>query len=488
MAARRGRNPAGRYKISQGTDGKWHCFPRVGTLPSGKPKRVHIQRDTAEEVKEALEELAARQKAAGGAAPKKIVTVGHWLEHYLEHIVRPSRPQTTWLGYRSLFRVWAIPILGERRLAGTKNLLQPEHLDDLYNAMRKRGGRSGKGMKPTSIVKMHNVLSRAFDVAVRRGHAVRNVCDLVDKPDARKSRPDPYSLKEGQALLAAAAEDRLCARWELGLLLGPRQGEALGLRWSHMDLTAEKPRIDLQKQTQRGTWQHGCADPAACAAQRCKTKPCGPSWSHGCDAPDWCRSNPRFCPQRRRGPCRRHTRACPAPCSAGCVRHAAQCPDRVGGGLQEVDLKSEGSVASLYPPARIVESLIQRRAAQQAEFQALELRWTPEVHCFTTEDGKQVDPRRDYDAWHELGRRAGVPRKRLHAARHTAATLLRATGADIATVQEVLRHADPRTSRIYTAPAAEIQAQALAQLAEVMFGQQAAALLSQFSLTQKARE
>jgi integrase len=484
MAARRGRNPTGRYKISLGTDGKWHAWPRVGTLPNGRPKRAHIQRDTAEEVSDAMTELAERVKAAGGATPKRIETVGDWLDHYLEHIVRPAKPQTTWRGYRSLINTWAKPHIGARRLGGTRNLLEPEHLDGLYNAMRKSGGRSGKGMKATSIVKMHNILSKALDVAVRRGRATRNVCDLIEKPTARKARPDGYSLKDGQALLAAAASDRLEARWYLGLLLGPRQGEALGLRWPHLDLNAvdeegePEPRINLQTQTQRGTWQHGCADPASCAAQRCRTKPCGPSWEHGCTDRRACKANPRFCPDRTQIHCRRHARACPPPCRPGCVKHAMHCPARYDGGLVEVDLKSEGSERPLFPSPQLVDAIERWRQVQMRETQDRGMRWNDQGYVFTTPSGKQLDPRRDHEEWKGLARRAGVPVKRLHAARHTAATLLIATGTDISVVQDTMGHGDVRTTRGYVVPAEALQRQAQARLAAALFSGELTAVLA----------
>ncbi|MET7398476.1 tyrosine-type recombinase/integrase, partial [Dactylosporangium sp. NPDC005572] len=484
MAARRGRNPAGRYKISLGKNGKWQAYPRVGTLPNGRPKRVHIERDTAEQVAEAMHELFERVKAAGGTAPKKIETVSEWLDHYLEHIVRPVKPQSTWKAYRSLVETWAKPHIGARRLAGTRNQLEPEHLDGMYNAMRKGGGRKGKGMAESSLVKMHAILSKAFDVAVRRGRALRNVCDLIEAPTARKRKPDGYSVKDAQALLTAAASDRLEARWYLGILLGPRQGEALGIRWPHLDLTAvdehgePRPRINLQKQTQRGTWQHGCQDPRACAARKCRTRPCGPSWAHGCPDPGECKRNPRWCPERLQTSCRRHRRACPPPCRLGCTRHAMHCPERVDGGLLEVDLKSEGSVRTLFPPPQVVDALERWRQTQMREAQARGMRWDDQGHVFTTKDGKQLDPRRDYDEWRALARRAGVPMKRLHAARHTAATLLVATGTDISVVQDNMGHADIRTARGYVGPAEDLQREATARLANALFAGELGAMLA----------
>jgi integrase len=51
-------------------------------------------------------------------------------------------------------------------------------------------------------------------------------------------------------------------RWSIGLALGTRQGEALGLHWTYVDL--DKDLVKIWWKPQRTTWRHGCADPHAC--------------------------------------------------------------------------------------------------------------------------------------------------------------------------------------------------------------------------------
>ncbi|QTR06193.1 site-specific integrase, partial [Saccharothrix algeriensis] len=42
-------------------------------------------------------------------------------------------------------------------------------------------------------------------------------------------------MKEAQQFLTTAKEHRLYALWAVGLVLGLRRGEALGLRWEDVD-------------------------------------------------------------------------------------------------------------------------------------------------------------------------------------------------------------------------------------------------------------
>ncbi len=53
-----------------------------------------------------------------------------------------------------------------------------------------------------------------------------------------KSQISPYSVEEARAFLAAAERDRLNARWVVGISLGMRQGEVLGLQWEDVDFDA----------------------------------------------------------------------------------------------------------------------------------------------------------------------------------------------------------------------------------------------------------
>ncbi len=50
--------------------------------------------------------------------------------------------------------------------------------------------------------------------------------------------------------------------------------------------------------------------------------------------------------------------------------------------------------------------------------------WRESGYVFTTPTGEPLNPRTDYTEWKRLVERASVPERRLHDARHTAATVL----------------------------------------------------------------
>jgi integrase len=75
-------------------------------------------------------------------------------------------------------------------------------------------------------------------------------------------------------------------------------------------------------------------------------------------------------------------------------------------------------------PDELVALLKHHKAEQECErLKAAEL-WQQTGYVFTTPTGGPLNPRTDYTEWKRLLERAGVPERRLHDARHTAATVL----------------------------------------------------------------
>ncbi|MEU4367517.1 tyrosine-type recombinase/integrase [Micromonospora chersina] len=489
------RQPNRRPSIYLGADGLYHCWVTLGTKPNGKPDRKHRKGRTAIEVAAKVDELLDRAKRGHGVA-QKIETVEQWLDHWLEHVVKPRRAYGTYTAYRALISNYVVPHIGGWRLDGTRRRLEPEHLEAMYTAMAatkivrgSRGAERAPTLSQGTIHKTHRMLRKAFQDAVRRGKASRNVADLIDPPRYRPKKVASLTLTETEAVIREAMQDDMAARWLLGLLLGPRQGETLGIRWPrvHLDPPAgEEPYVELETQLQRRAWQHGCDDPVACTEGKHRVEACRPPWVHGCQDPAACRPRAHQCPKRRPGAgCSRHTRACPPLCKPGCVGHARRCPQRVGGGLVEVDLKTEKSVREVALPAVLVELLRQRRERQQQEFRRLGIKWTPGQLVFTTPWGKPLDAGQDHKAWEDLLGRAGVEDAKLHAARHTAGTMLVAAGADISVVQEVLGHTQISTSRIYVDVAKKTQREAVDRAVSALMDGNLAALLQPKDATQR---
>jgi len=430
-----GRTPNLRSSIFLGSDGRWHGYVTMGVKDDGSPDRRHRTADTEARVTAKVQQLERQRDA--GRAPKagRAPTVEQWITHYLDEVAVLKLAPRTYDGYWSLARNWIIPKIGKHRL----DRLQPEHLDRLYAAM------AAAGKAESHILKVHRVLSRALKIAHRRGKIGRNVATLVDAPSAADTEVTPLTQDEARRVLAAAAKrPRNGARWSVGLALGLRQGEALGLRWQYLDLDALSMRVWWQ--LQRVKWSHGCTTPNACGT-RWHRPPC-----------------PHDCTRHRHRPdctttCTKRTHSCPTrTCDPRtCVAHADKCPLRRRGGLIFRERKGTKKLTLPVPP-QLAPILRAHRTAQLAERLRAGETWQDHDLVFCQPNGRPIDPRDDSDDWHALLDEAGVRRARVHDGRHTAGTLLIEQGVHVRVVQEILGHSDIRLTQRYThvaSPAAQ---------------------------------
>jgi integrase len=166
-----------------------------------------------------------RETHEAGLPSSGVPTVAQWLDHWLTHIApKRVRPRTL-ESYSDLVRLHITPALGKHRL----DKLRPEHIETAWVSVERA---------PATVLRCHRVLARALVVASHRGLIAVPPTSRMDAPTAPTKEQTPLSRQEARAVLAAAAEDRLAARWTVALSIGLRQGEALGLRWTDIDLTA----------------------------------------------------------------------------------------------------------------------------------------------------------------------------------------------------------------------------------------------------------
>jgi integrase len=225
----------------------------------------------------------------------------------------------------------------------------------------------------TTAGTLHRTLRAAFSTAVRRGLMPTNPSRYATVPRLRPIEVQPLSICDVHRVLDAAQRGRNPVRWSVALALGLRQGEALALTWSDVDLAAGT--LTVRRQLQRHPWEHGCGE---------------------------------------RPPA--HT--------------PARCPRRHSGGLRFDDTKSGAGRRQLALPPQMLPQLLDHRRAQTQERRRAGAGWQNLDLVFARPDGSPIDPRADHQTWKELLARAGVRNARLHDARHTAATLLLAQGVD----------------------------------------------------------
>jgi integrase len=424
--------------------GYYEAFVTIGTKPSGKPDRRHIQRKTLRAVRQAVRGLERKRDSGAVDKPGRMPTIEQMLTRHVQEILpQRGRAPRTIDDYWSKCRNDIFPALGGQRI----NHLRPEQVEDFYAAMLAEGHAAGH------VRKVHAILSSALEEQAKRGHIVRNPCRLVEPPSL--AQPAQVALTRGQAraVLAVVAERRNATRWKIGLACGLRQGEALGLRWEFVDLGTGRMRVWYQ--LQRLTWRHGCTDIVACTQNRHR-RPC-----------------PLRCPKAARTSGRRHLCIAaddPRVCPPDCAGHAARCPERRGGGLVFREVKERRRKTVQLPP-ELVTALKEHRDAQYLEKLDAGSEWQEHGLVFAQVDGRPVDPRGDWEEWSDILKAAGVPHHGVHAMRHSAATIALGEGIALAVVQEMLGHSDIRITRGYTHVGHPLAEDAAERMGRALFGE-----------------
>src|SRR5262249_32781757 len=98
--------------------------------------------------------------------------------------------------------------------------------------------KTGRPLSPSTIGQAHRIFSTGIKAAVARGKLPRNPVSNVTPPKADLPLLEPPSPDETRQIIARCATWPNGARWILAITTGLRQGEALGLRWGDVKLSA----------------------------------------------------------------------------------------------------------------------------------------------------------------------------------------------------------------------------------------------------------
>ena len=404
--AKRARRMAGEGALYERADGMWVASLDLGTTPDGRRRRWTAKSRTQQGALEKLRK-ARHDKAAYGDIPTSSPTLAEWLAQWLRDIVLPNAKPRTYTEYESAVRLHITPVIGKVRLQS----LTPAHI------RRAMHGPLAAGQTATAA-KIHRTLSTALTAAEREGLIPRNVARLTALPRTSKAAAAALSTDQARALLAATHGTPMGARWLAALVLGGRQGEILGLEWDRLDL--DNGVADVAWQLQRLPYLHGCKG---------------------------------------------------APESPSCGKRPGSCPDRqlnVPTGFEARRL--EGSLCLTRPKTDKSRRLIPLPPPLVVALRGLEQEGSRHGLVWCREDGRPIDPRDDSAAWDAALRAAGLPDVKLHAARHTTATLLMEMGIDTKVIEELLGHTSVVTTRGYQQVSQAMARKALDGLGESLAG------------------
>jgi integrase len=208
----------------------------VGAVTISRPgqprRRRSVVRATRKEVQTALRDLQ-RDLETGIVPAGRHVTVRAFLEAWLIG-AEPKLRARTHVRYGELLRQHVIPEIGGLQLAK----LAPTDVRTLLATLSKKPTRTGRPLSAQTVVHARAVLRRALSDAVGDGLIVRNPAagKTVNPPTPKRHAIEATTPTQARAIVEAVRDDPLGPLYRLLLWTGLRLGEALGLRWSDVDL------------------------------------------------------------------------------------------------------------------------------------------------------------------------------------------------------------------------------------------------------------
>lgn len=215
---------------------KWSIVYDEGRDENGR--RIQRWRGGFATKKEAEDELAKVLESinTGSYVEPSKLKAGDYLLEWVASLgdVRPS----TRASYEQNLTKHVKPGIGHLPLQRLTAL----HLDGLYRSLlqpeKKPGEKLAKPLSPRTVQYVHVIVHRALKDAVRKNLLLRNVADAASPPKPQRQEIRRWAAAELGRFLNAVEDDRLYAAWRMLAMTGMRRGEALGLRWSDVDLAA----------------------------------------------------------------------------------------------------------------------------------------------------------------------------------------------------------------------------------------------------------
>ncbi len=365
--------------------------------PGGK-RQCRAFRGTKREAQHWAEEQEAANRAHPAAQAPSSQTLREYLAEWLpSHAARRGIRPRTIEGYAYFAQHYILPALGDMHLCD----LTPVILDEWLRRLQTEPTPTRERLAPATVARIHQVLNAALKAATQTDRIPANPLDRVAKPVAKRKEAAAFTPEECERIRVEAGLRRLGPLFVLCLDLGLRMGEALALRWGDVDF--ERGTLAVQQGVvEVRTDPAVLADPKRLAAL-------------------WAGTAPEEKPQQRR--IYQGTKT-----AAG--KRAWPLPP------------TTASTLRVWCERQTVELDFARREGTTVRNTGL---------VFTTHAGSPLSARNVTRDWYALLDAAGVPRRKPHTTRHTAASrALVDAGLSPVETAAMLGHASPAvTMQVY---------------------------------------
>ena len=230
------RRPSGDGMVRKREDGRWEGRIVIGHKENGDPIFRYL---SAGSQKALMERLNRERNIYQGVdlTEDSCMTLGEWLDRWLEERVVPSVRESTLESYRYHIQHHIKPRLGSKPIGK----ITADDVQKLYREVQKCGRIQedsvwGHALSGSTIRRLHGVFHLAMDAAVRAHLIPKNPTEGVTLP---KKETVPKQVLNDTQLERFIKEIQNDPIWHdffyTELTTGLRQGEICGLMWSDFD-------------------------------------------------------------------------------------------------------------------------------------------------------------------------------------------------------------------------------------------------------------
>ena len=395
---RRGR---GEGSISRRKDGRWMGRIDLGWL-NGKRRTKTIYGRTRKEVSIRMATVANAARD-GSLIMNERQTVGQFLSRWSEDVARTRVRPRTLATYTAAIERHIVPQIGRVPLSK----LTPQNVQTWLRVLEDAGVSANRRRYARVVLRM------GLNTAMRWHLVTRNVATLVDPPRVVGREIQPLTPEQARTFLKATEGHPLEAFFTVALACGLRLGEALGLRWT--DVNLESGTVKVERAVQRFGGDAAKRRPLLAERKRLLAQLRREEGQPPLTSEELIAARRRLLELRK---------------ELGAVKTS----------IQVVEPKSARSKRTVALPATAIRALNRHRVRQLEARMAAGQRWRDLGFVFTTPNGTTLDPRNVTRAFKAVLASHNLPAIRIHDLRHSCATLMLAQGVSARVVMETLGH------------------------------------------------
>jgi len=171
------RRPSGDGMVRKRDDGRWEARIVVGHKENGDSIFHYMSAKTQKALMEKLHRSIDEYDGAELTEQSRM-TLGEWLEIWLEECATPAVRPNTLKNYRRYVANNIKPYLGDKQICKVTTA----DVQSLYRKLQREGSAEGGPLAGTTVRRIHDVLHQALDVAVNRHLIVKNPSNDVTLP------------------------------------------------------------------------------------------------------------------------------------------------------------------------------------------------------------------------------------------------------------------------------------------------------------------